>query len=35
MADVHDPNQNNFLARTGQIKETSKPIAAPVAEKEE
>jgi hypothetical protein len=34
MADVHDPNENNFLARIGQIAE--KPIkAAPIAEKEE
>ena len=35
MAEEHDPNENNFLARTGQIKETPKPKAAPIAEKEE
>jgi hypothetical protein len=35
MADIHDPNENNFLARTGQIEEKPKPKAAPVAEKEE
>lgn len=34
MADLHDPNENNFLARSGQIAE--KPTkAAPAAEKEE
>jgi hypothetical protein len=35
MSDEYDINQNNFLARTGQIKETPKPKAAPTAEKEE
>jgi len=35
MADEHDPNENNFLARIGQIKEAPKPKAAPTAEKEE
>lgn len=35
MAEEHDPNQNNFLARTGQIEEKPKPKAAPVAEKVE
>jgi hypothetical protein len=35
MADLHDPDENNFLARSGQIKETPKSKAAPIAEKEE
>jgi hypothetical protein len=35
MADLHDPNENNFLARTGQIAEKPQPKTAPVAEKEE
>jgi hypothetical protein len=35
MADQYDINENNFLARTGQIKETPKSKAAPIAEKEE
>jgi hypothetical protein len=35
MADLHDPNENNFLARTGQIEAKPQPKAAPVAEKEE
>jgi hypothetical protein len=35
MADEHDPNENNFLARIGQIKEAPKSKAAPIAEKEE
>jgi hypothetical protein len=35
MADEYDINQNNFLARTGQIEEKPKPKAAPVAEKVE
>jgi hypothetical protein len=35
MADEYDINENNFLARIGQIKETPKPKAAPTAEKEE
>jgi hypothetical protein len=35
MADLHDPDENNFLARSGQIKETPKAKSAPIAEKEE
>jgi hypothetical protein len=35
MADEYDINENNFLARSGQIKETPKPKTAPIAEKEE
>ena len=35
MEEKYDINQNNFLARTGQIQETPKSKAAPVAEKEE
>jgi hypothetical protein len=35
MADLHDPDENNFLARSGQIKETPKSKTAPIAEKEE
>jgi hypothetical protein len=35
MADEHDPNENNFLARIGQIKEAPKSKTAPIAEKEE
>jgi hypothetical protein len=35
MADEYDINENNFLARIGQIKEAPKPKAAPTAEKEE
>jgi hypothetical protein len=36
MSDQYDINENNFLARIGQIKqEEVKPKAAPAAEKEE
>lgn len=35
MADEHDENQNNFLARIGQIKEPPKSKPAPVAEEKE
>ena len=36
MSDQYDINENNFLARTGQIKqEEPKAKAAPIAEKEE
>lgn len=35
MSDKYDIDQNNFLSRIGQIKETPKPKAAPTAEKEE
>ena len=35
MADQYDINENNFLARTGQITETPKSKTAPIAEKEE
>ncbi len=35
MSDTYDINENNFLARTGQIEEKPKPKTAPTAEKEE
>jgi hypothetical protein len=35
MSDEYDINENNFLARIGQIKETPKAKTAPTAEKEE
>jgi hypothetical protein len=35
MEEKYDINQNNFLARTGQIKEEPKSKAAPVAEEKE